>query len=179
LRQRTRYLKSALRQLALAKTLRANTITQFITSEGREIYNTVFPKVKRLLRTHEEETMFRKLILFVGLLVAVTAVLSACGGGGGNAGAGAATVSVEGSEFAYTPADITAKPGQKVTVNFKNVGTVEHTFVIKDLNFKLTAQPGQSASGTFTAPSTPGTFQIHCDVAGHTEAGMVGKLTVQ
>lgn len=122
--------------------------------------------------------MFRKFVLFVGLLIAVTAVLAACGGGGGG-GAGAVTVSVEGSEFAYQPADISAKPGQKVTINFKNVGTVEHTFVIKDLNFKLTAQPGQTVTGTFTAPSTPGTYEIHCDVAGHTEAGMQGKLVVQ
>lgn len=123
--------------------------------------------------------MFRKFVLFVGLLVAVTAVLAACGGGGGGGGAGAVTVSVEGSEFAYQPTDISAKPGQKVAVNFKNAGTVEHTFVIKDLNFKLTAQPGQTVTGTFTAPSTPGTYEIHCDVAGHTEAGMQGKLVVQ
>lgn len=123
--------------------------------------------------------MFRKFVLFVGLLIAASAVLAACGGGGGGGGAGAVTVSVEGSEFAYQPADISAKPGQKVTINFKNAGTVEHTFVIKDLNFKLTAQPGQTVTGTFTAPSTPGTYEIHCDVAGHTEAGMQGKLVVQ
>lgn len=123
--------------------------------------------------------MFQKFVLFFGLLIAVTAVLSACGGGGGGGGAGAATFSVEGSEFAYNPNSFSAKPGQKVTVNFKNTGTVEHTFVIKDLNFKLTAQPGQTVTGTFTAPSTPGTFDIHCDIAGHAEAGMQGKLTVQ
>lgn len=124
--------------------------------------------------------MLRKFVLLVGLLVAVTAVLSACGGGGsGGGGAGTVTVSVEGSEFAYQPADLVAKPGQKVTVNFKNIGTVEHTFVIKDLNFKLTAQPGQTVTGSFTAPSTAGTYEIHCDIAGHTEAGMAGKLTVQ
>ncbi len=121
--------------------------------------------------------MFRKVLLVLGLLIAATAVLAACGGGGG--GAGATTVTVEGSEFAYQPSTISAKPGEKVTVNFKNIGTVEHTFVIKDLNFKLTAQPGQTVSGTFTAPATAGSYEIHCDVAGHTEAGMVGKLTVQ
>ena len=120
----------------------------------------------------------RKLMLFVSLLVAIAAVISACGGGGGGGGAGAVTVSVQGSEFQYEPNAISAKPGQKVTVNFKNTGTVEHTFVIKDLNFKLTAQPGQTVTGTFTAPATAGSFEIHCDIAGHTEAGMLGKLTV-
>lgn len=123
--------------------------------------------------------MYRKILLFASLLIAVAAIISACGpGGGSGGGSSAVTVNVDGSEFAYTPADISAKPGQKVNVNFKNVGSVEHTFVIKDLNFKLTAQPGQTATGSFTAPATPGTFEIHCDIAGHTEAGMVGKLTV-
>ncbi|MBI4674302.1 MAG: cupredoxin domain-containing protein [Chloroflexi bacterium] len=118
-----------------------------------------------------------KALLIVSLMVVVAAIVAACGGGGGG-GAAALTVNVEGSEFAYKPSEIAAKPGQKVTVSFKNTGTVEHTFVIKDLNVKLTAQPGKTVSGTFTAPSTPGTFEIHCDIAGHTEAGMVGKLTV-
>jgi plastocyanin len=120
----------------------------------------------------------RKLWVFVGLLMAVAAIVSACGGGGGGAGAGAATFNIQGSEFSYQPNAFTVKPGEKVTINFKNAGTVEHTFVLKDLNFKLTAQPGQTVTGTFTAPSTPGTFQFHCDIAGHTEAGMVGTMTV-
>ena len=125
--------------------------------------------------------MFRKFVLFVGVLIAAAAILSACGpaGGGSSGGTPPQTVKIEGTEFAYTPDAITAKPGQKVTVNLKNSGTVEHTLVIKDLNFKLTAAPGQTVTGTFTAPSTPGTFEFHCDVAGHVESGMTGKLTVQ
>ena len=123
----------------------------------------------------------RKLIFLIGLLVVVAAVVSACGpggGGGGNNPPPGQTINVEAGEFYYTPMDITAKPGEAVKVNFKNAGTVEHTFVIKELNFKLVAQPGQTVSGTFTAPTTAGTYDIHCDVAGHTEAGMQGKLNV-
>ncbi len=119
-----------------------------------------------------------KLLCVVSLLVVITAVMAACGSGGGGS-SGGLTVTVEGSEFAYKPSEITAKPGQTVTVNFKNVGTVEHTFVLQNPAFKLTAQPGQTVSGTFTAPSAAGTYEIHCDVPGHTEAGMVGKLIVQ
>lgn len=124
--------------------------------------------------------MSRKVIFLVGLLVMVAAVVSACGGGGGAPPPAGQTINVEGSEFQYTPTDITVKPGELVKVNFKNTGTVEHTYVIKDLQpaFKLVAQPGQTVSKVFTAPTTPGTFEIHCDVAGHTEAGMQGKLTV-
>jgi uncharacterized cupredoxin-like copper-binding protein len=40
------------------------------------------------------------------------------------------------------------------------------------------AQPGQSASITFT-PSQAGTYQVFCDQPGHQAAGMVGQLVVQ
>lgn len=108
----------------------------------------------------------------------VALVISACGGGGGGGASSQQTVNVEGGEFFYKPPEITAKPGEAIKVNFKNVGTVEHTFVIKDLNFKLTAAPGATVSGVITAPAKAGVLEIHCDIAGHTEAGMVGKLTV-
>lgn len=123
----------------------------------------------------------RKTLYLVGLVVLIAAFASACGpGGGGSAGgSGGQTYNVQGSEFSYAPADISAKPGEKVTINFKNAGTVQHTFVIKDLNFKLVADPGQTVTGSFTAPSAAGVHDIHCDIAGHTEAGMQAKLTVQ
>ncbi|MCC7163946.1 MAG: cupredoxin domain-containing protein [Anaerolineae bacterium] len=121
--------------------------------------------------------MSRKFYFLTGLLMMVALVVSACGGGGGG-GSSPQTINVEGGEFFYKPPEITAKPGESIKINFKNVGTVEHTFVIKDLNFKLTAAPGATVSGTFKAPAAPGTLEIHCDVAGHTEAGMQGKLDV-
>jgi uncharacterized cupredoxin-like copper-binding protein len=119
-------------------------------------------------------------MFLVSLLVIVAAVVSACGPGGGGTDGGSQgqTINIDAGEFYYKPVEITAKAGESVKVNFKNSGTVEHTFVIKDLNFKLTAQPGQTVSGKFTAPTTAGTLEVHCDVAGHTEAGMQGKLTV-
>lgn len=123
----------------------------------------------------------RKFMFFAMLLVTIAAVISACGPGAGASGnppARGQTINVEGGEFFYLPIDITAAPGEAVTVNFKNTGTVEHTFVITDLNFKIVATPGQTKSGSFTAPTTPGVYEIHCDVAGHPEAGMLGKLTV-
>jgi len=126
--------------------------------------------------------MSKRTLAFLVSIAAIAIILSACGpGGGGNSGGStgsAETLNVSGAEFAYTPNKFTVTPGEKVTVNFKNTGTVQHTFVIKDLNFKLVASPGQTVSGSFTAPSKAGDYQIHCDVAGHTEAGMQGTLTV-
>lgn len=121
-----------------------------------------------------------KLALVFGILLIVAVLGAACGRGESAGGASAGqTVAVEGKEFAFTPDTINAKPGEKITINFKNAGTVEHTFVIADLNFKLTAQPGQTVTGAFTAPSQTGTYEIRCDVAGHTEAGMKGQLIVK
>lgn len=124
--------------------------------------------------------MKSKLILITGLVMIVAALISACGPGssGSTPAASGKTVNVEGSEFTYSPSDITAKAGETVTINFKNTGSVEHTFVIKDLNFKLVVSPGVTKTGSFTAPAAGGTYEIHCDVPGHTEAGMKGKLNV-
>jgi plastocyanin len=123
--------------------------------------------------------MFKhKLLVLCGVLLVAAALISDCGPGGGSGGGQGTTLNVQGAEFGYTPNTLTVKAGEAVTVNFKNTGTVEHTFVIKDLNFKLVAQPGQTTKGSFTAPATAGTHEIHCDIAGHTEAGMKGTLTV-
>ncbi len=124
---------------------------------------------------------WRKALLFASVMLVVAAIISACGGGGNPApsdSGGGQTVMVQGSEFAYQPNVINAKPGEKINVQFKNTGTVEHTFVIKDLNFKIVAEPGQTVTKSFTAPSSAGSYEIHCDVAGHTEAGMKGTLNV-
>lgn len=123
----------------------------------------------------------RKWVFLISFVVLVAVVMTACGPGGGGGGGntpGGQTINVEAGEFYYKPNEITAKPGEPIKVNFKNTGTVEHTFIIKDLGFKLVAQPGQTVSGVFNAPTSAGTHDIHCDVAGHTEAGMQGKLTV-
>jgi plastocyanin len=126
------------------------------------------------------EKMISRWIVLLALTMGFVILVSACGPGGASGGGPppGQTIMVEGGEFFYAPGDITAKPGERIQVTFKNTGTVEHTFVITDLNFKLVAQPGQTVSGSFTAPSAPGSYPIHCDVPGHTEAGMAGTVTV-
>lgn len=119
-----------------------------------------------------------------GLLVA------GCGGGGGGngepapqdgaAGGGAAeTITVEMSEFAFKPADLTAKAGQEVTIELKNVGGVTHNLHIPDLGVE-SPQVAGGATETFSfTPDKTGTFKIVCTEPGHEQAGMVGNLTVQ
>jgi len=84
-----------------------------------------------------------------------------------------ATNSVEISNFAFSPVNITVKKGTKVT--WTNKDTTGHTVTSDDgdnggLDSKLLAQ-GESYSATF---NTAGTFKYHCSI--HSE--MTGTVTV-
>ncbi len=123
--------------------------------------------------------MFRRFIFLIAALAAVTLFVVACGGGasGGGGGAGALSVTVTNTEFKFDPATINAKPGQTINLTVVNKGSIRHTWVLPSQNIKLTIEPGQTATKTFTAPAA-GSYDIVCDEAGHKEAGMVGKLVV-
>jgi uncharacterized cupredoxin-like copper-binding protein len=138
-------------------------------------------------------------LLLLALLL--TLLLSACGG------AKEETISqhiiVEANEFSFSPADLTVKAGETVEIEFKNLGSVEHDFNVEGLPIigEVTAHGDQHKLATthehnaaanpvhvlakkgimgyliFT-PSQAGEYQIVCTVAGHKEAGMVGKLIV-
>ncbi len=122
-----------------------------------------------------------------GLSMFVAVLATACGGGGGGQPSGgppsggtgtpAATVAVVEKEWTMTPQPGTAKAG---TVKFvvKNEGTIEHNFVIKELNQELanSIQPGQSKEVSVTLK--PGTYTLICNIPGHEDAGMHTTLTV-
>jgi nitrite reductase (NO-forming) len=93
--------------------------------------------------------------------------------------AGGVSLNVTGSDsFKYEPATLTAKVGQVVTVNLKNTGNLDHSFVIDELGVKLeTVKAGTTQAVTFT-PATAGTYTFYCDVPGHKGAGMTGTFTV-
>jgi uncharacterized cupredoxin-like copper-binding protein len=126
--------------------------------------------------------------LFV-LLFVVAFVLSACAGGGAST-----TINVAFAEFTFTPSEFTIPAGQEITINATNNGAVVHEFVIMkfgqtvgdnfgdedegNIYWEIEAQPGASVTGTFTAPTEPGVYQIVCGTPGHYMAGMSGKLTV-
>jgi uncharacterized cupredoxin-like copper-binding protein len=112
----------------------------------------------------------------------------------------ATELTVEASDFAYSPATITIPAGQPVTLTLQNRGAVEHDFVVDtiqvtdveasdtgpaahhqmdepeyDLHFF--ARAGESAALKFTAME-PGTYEIFCTIEGHKQAGMIGTLIV-
>ncbi|MDO8663837.1 MAG: cupredoxin domain-containing protein [Candidatus Wildermuthbacteria bacterium] len=86
---------------------------------------------------------------------------------------------VLGSEFAFSPASITVKSGQKVKIKFRNHGGAPHNLAIEGLGIGTkTIKSGDDASIEFTAPAS-GTYAFFCSVAGHREAGMKGQLIVE
>jgi uncharacterized cupredoxin-like copper-binding protein len=125
--------------------------------------------------------------LFI-LLSITMIVLSACGGGASTA------INVAFAEFTFTPSEFTIPAGQEITVNATNNGAVVHEFVIMKFSqtagdnfddedkdnvyWKMKAAPGANVTGTFTAPTEPGKYQIVCGTPGHYMAGMVGNLNV-
>jgi plastocyanin len=123
--------------------------------------------------------MFRKTILMGTMFVVMALALVACGGGASSAASSPLNVTVIVTEFKFDPATVNAAPGQTINLTVQNTGSIDHTWVLKAVNFKMTVAAGKSDTKTFTAPTAPGTYDIECDIAGHKEAGMVGKLIVK
>ena len=133
----------------------------------------------------------KKVSILIVVAMLATLALAACSGSGSGGGA---TMDVTMNEFSFTPNSWTVSAGQQVTINLKNAGTVTHdltimktpisgSFTDADKANEVWASDmipaGQSKTQTFTAPSTPGTYQVICTESGHFEAGMVGQLMVK
>jgi plastocyanin len=128
------------------------------------------------------------------VLLITVLVLAACSSGGSSSG-GTTTLKVDATEFAFNPANVTVPAGASVTLTLNNTGTVDHTWVILKQGVNVTTATGldpnsiyfasskvaagQSGTFNFTAPSTPGDYEIICDLPGHLEGGMKGTLTVK
>lgn len=102
-----------------------------------------------------------RVALTAGLLLLTLAGCSSAGPSGT-----AATGSSTGSEividnFAYAPMALTVSPGQRVTV--VNHDSTAHTLTADDKSFDTgSIAPGRS--GTFTAPTKPGSYSYICTI---------------
>ena len=127
-------------------------------------------------------------------LLATTAFVIGCAddspgtaveGGGGDGAAAApaadasgvlqagATVEFVATEFAFTPSEITAAPGDYHGV-LTNDGTIAHDITVGDAD-PVTAQPGESVEFDFVVPE--GGVAITCSVPGHADAGMHATIS--
>ncbi|MDA0246273.1 MAG: plastocyanin/azurin family copper-binding protein [Chloroflexi bacterium] len=136
----------------------------------------------------------KKIVTLALLLFAFA--LAACGGSettSTESSAGPVTLDFQGQDIAFDKTSATANAGQSVTVNFSNVGSLEHNWILvspgvdpltatqddalSGANSEIVA-PGATKTFTFTAPPA-GDYTFVCTVEGHAAAGMIGTLTVQ
>ncbi len=84
---------------------------------------------------------------------------------------------IEASSFAFSPAVISANPGDRITLELV-ASDVVHGLYLDGYDLSVTADPGQTASLTFVADRS-GTFRFRCSVTcGALHPFMVGKLRV-
>ncbi len=84
---------------------------------------------------------------------------------------------IEASSFQFSPAVLHVNPGDTVTIDLVAMDYV-HGLAIDQYDVDISADPGQTASVTFTA-AKPGTFKFRCTVAcGPMHPFMLGRLAV-
>jgi cytochrome c oxidase subunit 2 len=87
------------------------------------------------------------------------------------------TFRIDARRFEYDPAILKVNPGDRVTIELAATDVV-HGLTIEGYDLQTTADPGMTASISFTADRS-GTFRFHCTVTcGNMHPFMTGKLEV-
>lgn len=121
----------------------------------------------------------KKLAMLALVAMLSLGVLVGCGGGSGAAKEITIEMGVN-DEMKFTPDKLEVAKGETVKVTLVNKDSGQpHSFVLGPFNAKTKQVPaGKTEVVTFKADKT-GEFDFFCDVAGHKEAQMVGKLIVK
>ena len=145
------------------------------------------------------------MIRVLAVPIALTLLLTACGQGAPGGG-DTRRIDIEMRDFAFAPETLTLVGGEKVTLAFKNIGTVEHEFMagndpaygkgylqdwLAGAQIESSGEHGMDHVGagvrvapnttklfTFVVPNQGGVFEFGCFVIGHYESGMRGRLVV-
>lgn len=102
----------------------------------------------------------------------------------------------EAGELVFVPSHLEFSAGQRYRLRLENPSPTKHYFTAKDFAdgiwtqkvqaagvevkgaiHELELQPGAVAEWVFV-PLKPGTYNLRCIIAGHTEAGMTGEITI-
>ena len=142
--------------------------------------------------------------------IAMGLTLSACSGAPNYAALpndAGRVIRIDMSDFAFSPSTISVKPGERITLSFRNIGGQEHEFMagteamvgkgfMKDWLALAKTEPiagahdsGHTGEGlriaprgatnvTLVVPPQVGEFEFACFVVGHYESGMKGTLIV-
>ncbi len=114
-------------------------------------------------------------MFLLGVALAALTALPACG----PATPAPSSITVLAKDIEYGTKEIRVKVGQQLTVELDNIGALEHNLLIDELSVDIAnVAAGSKKSATFT-PQAAGQYEFYCNVPGHREAGMVGKLIVE
>ena len=89
-----------------------------------------------------------------------------------------AEIRVVSTEFRFSPATVLVAAGRAVTLVLDNGrAETEHGLFVPALGFRLQVKAGEIARKN-TVFEKPGEYEFICDLPGHLEAGMTGRLIV-
>lgn len=122
-----------------------------------------------------------KRTVLLTLLLGIAVIVAGCGGGKKAATTPTTTpapvtsgqAALEMKDFSFSPMILKGKPGQKVTVELKNTGTVEHNFTVASQGINKDVEAGETATVDVTIPQS-GTVAFYCKY--HKARGMTGQL---
>ncbi len=87
-----------------------------------------------------------------------------------------------GKEMYFEPTEITVFAGEEVTFVIHNESSFDHEFESSEKGEagidEILIPPGRTRRVPWTAPSTPETYKVYCDLPGHRAAGMELTLIV-
>lgn len=88
-------------------------------------------------------------------------------------------ITISATDYAFTPAKLSIKTGDKVKLVFQNNGKFPHNLVIDELKVTTkTINAGQTDTIEFTADKA-GSYNMYCSVDSHRQKGMEGTVSVQ
>jgi uncharacterized cupredoxin-like copper-binding protein len=90
--------------------------------------------------------------------------------------AAAQTVDIAAYDIYFEPKEVTIPANTDVTFMIANDGVAPHNFSIDELGIDIDLPVGETQETVINAPA--GEYEYYCNVPGHKEAGMVGKLIV-
>ena len=109
-------------------------------------------------------------------VVLVMSVTAACGSSKKSTASSGGGTTIAAQDYQFSPNSLSTKAGASVTFTFKNEGKTEHNFSVTEASVSTDAENGDTKKVTFTAPSSPGSYQFFCKY--HKARGMTGTLTV-
>lgn len=82
-------------------------------------------------------------------------------------------------DYEFSPAEVTAEPGETIRVVLRNEGKMQHDWVLEGTDFRTElVSPGEEATVEVTLDEAD-EYAFYCSVPGHRALGMEGTLTVQ